>query len=76
MMRRSTVVAPEWYRGFCISYFAVPVPDGPRWEWEHPDYDGAPDSGDERCGYGCTIADCERQIDELLDQEGDWSTHP
>jgi hypothetical protein len=30
----------------------------------HDDYDGAPDGGDTRCGYGDSVESCMRQIDE------------
>lgn len=59
----------DWYRGICITPMSAPIPDGPRWTWEHPDYDGAPDSGDDRCGHARTLTECRQQIDEMLHDE-------
>ncbi len=39
-----------------------------RWEFVHDDYDGAPDSGDHRCGQAATVEDC---IDEIKRIEGE-----
>jgi len=48
-----------------------------RWEFAHDDYDGAPEHSygppaDHRCGYANTLADCVREIDELI-EEGQWA---
>jgi len=37
------------------------------WDWQHVNYDGAPDSDDKRCGTGETEVDCLMQIIELLE---------
>lgn len=60
------------HRGYGISYDPPPIPDR-RYDWAfaHDDYDGAPDSGDMRCGVGPSIEDCKRQIDELEGGNGD-----
>lgn len=70
MNDQRTVIHPVDYRGMTIYYNPAPIPGGPLWSWEHPDYDGAPDSGDDRAGDGLTIQECEEQIDELLTNEG------
>lgn len=54
------------YRGIDVTEYRPPVPNNVRWQWAHPDYDGAPDSGDDRCGYGRTLRECMQQIDETL----------
>ena len=56
----------EQYRGYRISYAPKPVPFG-YYEFVHPDYDGAPDSKDRRCGLGNSVEDCKAQIDEIED---------
>ena len=55
----------EQYRGYNITYWAKPVPTR-AWDYDfaHEDYDGAPDSGDHRCGNGASVEDCKEQIDE------------
>lgn len=58
------------YRGYLIEY--NPPPIGTRahdWAFTAEGFDGAPDSGDNRCGTGPTVEDCLRQIDELEDEE-------
>lgn len=42
----------------------APVPNV-NFEFHHKDYDGAPDSGDCRCGFAATLADALAQIDDL-----------
>lgn len=37
----------------------------------HEDYDGAPDAGDDRCGYGPSIIACMNEIDNLEDSYSD-----
>lgn len=57
------------YRGYGISYDPPPIPIRIHdWTFAHDDFDGAPDSGDMRCGTAASIEDCKQQIDEL---EGD-----
>jgi hypothetical protein len=62
----------ETYRGFIIK-LTDPVPPIPNWqqfkfEYTHRDYDGAEDARDNRHGFGPTVMDCKRQIDDLLDE--------
>ena len=60
----------EEYRGYTITYWAKPVPTR-AWDYDfsHEDYDGAPDSGDHRCGNGASVEDCKEQIDDLIEDE-------
>jgi hypothetical protein len=57
----------QTYRGYRI-YPACFSP-APQFDWEfhHEDYDGAPDSNDNRCGRGASAADCIDQINDLED---------
>jgi len=55
---------PIW-RGKWRIYLNDSGPYEARFAFVHDDYDGAEDSGDKRCGYAETQAECERQIDEL-----------
>ena len=63
------------YRGFSFDYWRKPIPTSAfDYDFVHEDYDGAPDSGDNRCGSGHSIKDCKQQIDEILldrDEEPD-----
>ena len=36
------------------------------WEWWHDNYDGAPDARDHRMGYGRSLQDAKRLIDEQI----------
>ena len=61
-------MTPDYYRGFEISYSIKPIPSrGFDYDFVHEDYDGAPDSGDRRCGNGSSLEDAMDQIDEILD---------
>ena len=52
------------YKNYIITYDIKPVPDRDfDWNFEHDDYDGG--SRDPRCGYGSSIEDVKKQIDEL-----------
>ena len=59
------------YRDYKIYFDPKPVP--PRiagsWSYVHEGYDGAPDSGDHRCGDGDSVEDCKVQIDERIMEE-------
>lgn len=35
----------------------------------HDDYDGAPDAGDHRHGFGHTVEDCKEQIAEMIEAQ-------
>ena len=39
------------------------------WEFSHEDYDGAPDSGDNRAGGGHSIEECIELIQELEQED-------
>lgn len=52
------------YKNCQISYDPPSIPDI-NYLWSHVDYDGAPDSKDIRCGFGRTVEDCIRQIDDM-----------
>jgi hypothetical protein len=41
----------------------------------HDDYDGAPDGGDMRCGYGDSVENCMKQIDDWHAEHGEIPTH-
>lgn len=56
---------PIWYRDKWRIYPGNTV--FAAWVFSHDDFDGAPDSGDGRCGYGDAIEDCKRDIDEMCD---------
>jgi hypothetical protein len=58
------------YRGYTISHWAKPIPATSfDYDFSHEDYDGAPDSGDRRCGSGASVEDCKEQIDEIIECE-------
>lgn len=64
-----TWVGKYWYGKYRI-YLDPQPPAAPGWEafnyaFVHDDFDGAPDSGDNRCGNGRTLQECLDQIDEL-----------
>ena len=40
---------------------------GPRWVYWHADYDGAPDSRDDRQGYADCAEDAKQQIEEIIE---------
>lgn len=57
------------YRGYIIEYDPPPIPIRSRdWAFMANGFDGAPDSGDNRCGTGPTLEDCKRQINEIEDE--------
>jgi hypothetical protein len=52
----------EWH----IKRNPKPIPSRAHdWDWHHADYDGAPDSGDHRCGTAKSRADAISQIEEI-----------
>ena len=56
------------YDGYTITYNPKPFPQTKGnfdWDFAHDDYDGAPDAGDMRCGYGSSPQDCIQQIKEI-----------
>ena len=54
------------YGDYIITYDRKPVPtDAFDYDWRHRDYDGAPDSGDRRCGCEASVEDCIASIDEI-----------
>ena len=59
------MAGPILYRGYVIypgqTVFAA-------YEFHHEDYDGAPDSGDNRCGHATSIADAKSQIDDMEEE--------
>jgi hypothetical protein len=56
---------PIWYRDDWRIY-ADDVSPYP-YAFVHDDYDGATDGGDTRYGHGKSVADCETQIDEWIE---------
>ena len=59
------------YRGYRIYYDPKPVPlrIAGSWSYAHDGYDGAPDSGDHRWGWGGSVEDCKALIDERIMEE-------
>lgn len=46
-----------------VWYDPPPIPSRQSdWHWSHVDYDGAPDSGDHRCGHASSENECWREI--------------
>ncbi len=59
------------YRGYTIWSIPTPIPDRSHdWSWVHDEYDGAPDSGDDRCGTAASLEAAKRAIDEQLHEAG------
>ncbi len=55
-----------YYRAYKITFNPKPIPDRRHdWDFEHEDYDGAPDSGDTRAGSAETIWDCLQAINGI-----------
>ena len=52
------------YRGYKIEY----CDSHPGYTYAAEDYDGAPDGGDDRCGWAATIEAAKEDIDALEDQ--------
>jgi hypothetical protein len=56
------------YKGFTISYDPPPIPiRSCDWQFSADGFDGAPDSGDKRCGSAGSIKEAMEQIDSLLE---------
>ncbi len=56
------------YRGYTISHDPKPIPDrSADFDFSHEDFDGAPDSGDNRCGTAGSLKDACSQIDGMLE---------
>ena len=54
------------YRNYVVQPDPPPIPDRSYdWNFHHDDFDGAPDSGDTRCGYAASPQACYDAIDEL-----------
>ena len=54
-----------------IAYDPPPIPLRMHdWDWAAEDYDGAPDSGDCRCGTAESYLACVEQINELENEDG------
>ena len=52
------------YKDWYVTYFCKPIPDRNHdWEASHTNYDGAPDSDDDRAVTGPTLDDVKCQID-------------
>jgi hypothetical protein len=45
--------------------------DGYFWTWSHEDFDGAPDSGDHRCGFSCHNHEVPNDIEEWV-EDHNW----
>jgi hypothetical protein len=62
------------YRGqtgtWLIEYDPKPIPDRSHdYNYAHEDYDGAPDSEDDRCGCSGSVEECIEEILELEEAE-------
>ena len=57
------------YRGYRISPSLVSYMPSSDWCFAHEDYDGAPDGGDNRCGYAASPEACRAEIDMLEDDQ-------
>lgn len=56
------------YRGYLITYDPFHLGGfGSPYSYVHEDYDGAPDSGDRRCGSAVSVEDAVTEIDDLED---------
>lgn len=63
-----TVIYGDW----SIHYDPPPAPwRGLDYTYTHKDYDGAPDSGDKRCGWAGSVAECKADIDEIEAEAAD-----
>lgn len=58
---------PIWYKGYRIYLSDLYTTHGYEFEYVHNDYDGAPDSGDNRCGLARSIEAAKAEIDERED---------
>jgi hypothetical protein len=55
-----------WRDKWRIESNPKPIPSRAHdWDWHHVDFDGAPDSGDTRCGTASSAADAIQQINEI-----------
>ena len=62
-MKHEASDGSKWH----IEHNPVPVPTRScDWQYSHEDYDGAPDSGDDRCGFADSEQDAKDQIEEYL----------
>lgn len=56
------------YRGFVITYDPPPIPTRAYdWQWMSDDYDGAPDSTDDRAGRSASLEEAKADIDRWHD---------
>lgn len=56
------------YKGYSITYWAKPMGDRRYdYDYQHEDYDGAPDGDDNRCGSAASVEECKAEIDELIE---------
>lgn len=54
------------FAGWTIQFDPPPIPIRSQdWQYFHEDYDGAPDSGDTRCGACASMEECLSEILEL-----------
>ena len=56
------------YRGFVITYDPPPITTRAYdWQWMSDDYDGAPDSTDDRAGRSASLAEAKADVDQWWD---------
>ena len=62
----------EVYKDYEIYYEKKPIPTTIfDYSFVHKDYDGAPDSGDRRWGFGDSVESCKEWIDDMIEEEGE-----
>jgi len=67
--RLARIQGDSTYRGYRITYDPPPIPTRDHdWHYCHDDYDGAPDSNDNRWGHACSLEEAKREIDMLIDE--------
>ena len=58
----------EYYKNYRIDYWAKPGPCREMdWGFSHKDFDGAPDSGDNRFGNARTLEEAKAAIDDMIE---------
>jgi hypothetical protein len=54
------------HKGYIITFFPKPLPTRAYdFDYQHKDYDGAPDSGDYRCGSAASIRAAIEDINDI-----------
>jgi hypothetical protein len=65
------------YGDWKISHNPKPIPSRAHdWDFVHDDYDGAPDSNDNRCGSARDVKECVREIWMIENEDAEGMTFP